>query len=708
MATNSTMTKADFNAMLARVLAKAKADKHSESNSTKEIASIASNISNLKQLMTDKGVTHVDTDNIGITAQTLKTDDGQDQAVETIKEIITTAIPVEAEAIKPEPIIGVTREIMLNDKQQSAHDKIVAGDSTVVIGAAGTGKTTSMRKTTRTLIDTKTLPILQTSTKVLSIGSPGCVIVSFTRKAVNNIRHAVVEELKANTTTLHKLLEFEPEFYEIEDPDNPGKIKTTMRFVPARDRTYPLPKEIQTVIFEESSMISVALYNMLQDAMPHEHQEVFLGDIQQLPPTFGVAVLGFKMLELPVIELTEIYRQAAASPIISLAWKLLEGNPHTFSSKSESYKVYNEYLKKEVSRIKCPALDALSIKNEAGEIKIHIWQKPLSADLGLITICKQFNTWADAGFYNPDDDIILCPFNKAFGTIELNKGLQQHLGVKRGAVVHEVIAGFNKHYLAIGDRVLYDKEDAFIIDIHRNGQYLGKAPVTASNRLDRWGSYQEKPTDVEKLNAKADMDANDIDLDQLMNLAATSEEDRVQAASHIVTIRYEHSDEEASLESAAEINNLLGGNAITVHKAQGSEYKRVFFVMHNSHAVMNSRELLYTACTRAREFLYIICEPTTLEKGVKSQRIKGNTLAEKAENFKGKQDGTIPIKSSHITRVKINQKITEEIREEIIQPIQIIEQNIQISKKQESKLFSTREIAMARLAEIKAKKAGGK
>jgi len=55
---------------------------------------------------------------------------------------------------------------------------------------------------------------------------------------------------------------------------------------------------------------------------------------------------------------------------------------------------------------------------------------------------------------------------------------------------------------------------------------------------------------------------------------------------------------------------------------------------------MLQRELLYTAVTRAREELYIICEPEMFTKGILSQRVKGNTLAEKAEYFKGKlEDG---------------------------------------------------------------------
>ena len=53
---------------------------------------------------------------------------------------------------------------------------------------------------------------------------------------------------------------------------------------------------------------------------------------------------------------------------------------------------------------------------------------------------------------------------------------------------------------------------------------------------------------------------------------------------------------------------------------------------------MIARELLYTAVTRAREELYIICEPDTFVKGIIAQKVPGNCLADKIEYFKGKLD----------------------------------------------------------------------
>lgn len=636
-----TISSAKFAALLAQVRAKQ--------------AETAPAVNALQKQITEQKVEQVDVSSLGVGT-----------SVEAIKEVIQEIVsPVpENVPVSETKQLGVSRAVVLNAKQQQFNDTVLKRKNAVLIGAAGTGKTTCMRTVTRNLIDSGTLHKLEAPTKYLSAGSYGAVIVSFTRKAVNNIRHAVVDELKKNTITLHRLLEFEPEFFEIED--DKGKVKKTMRFIPTRNRMRTLPDSITFVGFEESSMIGVDLYNLLQDAMPFPHQEVFLGDIQQLPPVFGAAILGFKMLELPVIELTEIYRQAAESPIIDVAWKLLKGDASVFNSKTVRKDIINPATNKPIPRISVPALDALSKKTDAGSVFFQPWQKPLTPDHGLLTATKQFCAWADSGYYNPNDDIILLPYNQAFGTIELNKGISQHLGLKREAPVYEVIAGFNTHYLAVGDRVLHDKEDAFIVAIEKNGAYSGKTPRPASVNLDRWGYYQEKlkASEIEAHMLADNAKLDDAAIDDMMALAAEDVEDRVQAASHVVTIRYAYAGEDDKpvyLRTAGELNSLLGGYAITVHKSQGSEWSKVFLVLHAQHSKMASRELLYTAVTRARKDLHIICETNTFEKGVKYQRIKGNTLAEKAEQFKGKlekKDGDavnqVPVKSIELDVVAVN------------------------------------------------------
>lgn len=510
--------------------------------------------------------------------------------------------------------------------EQSAYIKLcLKGDDCILVGAAGTGKTTVQGIATHILMHAgKIHPIAEGhGTKYLVEGAPGAVICAFTNKAVNNIKYKMPADLQKHCVTIHKLLEFAPVWYEVEDPENPGEFKKSMRFEPTRNKFNPLPTSLRIVIIEESSMVETGLYAQLEDALPHKHQIILLGDLNQLPPVYGTAILGYKMLEWPIVELTKIFRQAAESPIISFAWDIKNG------------KVLDSTVITDPENPKRKIVPSFIAKTVSDKLFIRQWQKKLSDTEALYTSIKFFENMLSAGEYDPNEDIILIPFNKAFGSIELNNGIAQFLGTKRGAVVHEIIAGFKKHYLAIGDKIMYQKEDAYIEDIIPNAEYLGKPYQKASKTLDRWGMQQ---SEADK--GYADTLSSSDDMDKFLEAAVSNleKEDRTTVASHTLVLRRLADNAELELDAAGEVNNIIGGYAITIHKAQGSEWRKVFCVFHHSHATMLQRELLYTAVTRARESLYILCEPNTFERGVLSQKIKGTTLAEKAEYFKGKQD----------------------------------------------------------------------
>lgn len=491
--------------------------------------------------------------------------------------------------------------ITLNSSQTSFVSLASTGASCILIGAAGTGKTTTQKAVTQALIQSGKVGLLDPmGHKHLPTGTPGIVICAYTRRAVANIRKNLPTDLQNNAITIHKLLEYQPEYEEIIDPMT-GDTKTKMSFSPFRTALNPIPPSVKTLIFEESSMIGTDLYKEVIDACPHNPQLIFLGDIQQLPPVFGPAILGFKLLELPVIELTEVYRQALESPIISLAHRILSGK--TISSEEfPSWK-------------------------KPGQLTIHPWKKKISPQDALNTAGQFFIAAETNKFYDPEEDIILIPFNKSFGTDELNKIIANHLAKKRNAEVYEIIAGFNKHYLSVGDKILYDKEDATILEINPNPAYTGAPTQPHSISMDYWG-YDPTPP-MKDLNSSDDMDF-------LLSQVSSASEDRVRQASHILTISMNDSGSVIKVDKAADVNSLLLGYALTVHKSQGSEWRKVFFVSHQSHNTMMQRELLYTAVTRAREELYIICEPDAFIGGITGQRVKGNTLAEKALHFRGK------------------------------------------------------------------------
>jgi len=506
---------------------------------------------------------------------------------------------------KKETHIGIDGSVITyNEKQQEYVDLMAEGKSCVLIGSAGSGKTTCTQGGVQALIQSGRIPALKAGTHAHlqeADGAPGILIVAYTRRAVNNIRKVLPADLKNNCITIHKLLEYAPEYYEIEDPET-GTMRKTMQFVPTRNVTNPLPSSIHTIIVEEASMVSLELHGQVTGALAHDVQWVFIGDIQQLPPVFGSAILGYKMLELPVIELTEIYRQALESPIIRLAQRILSGKPIP----AEEYPDWKE----------------------DGKLTIHPWKKKLHPDTALMTLAAFFMAAIDNDSYSPDEDMILIPYNKSCGTIELNKNIANHLSKKRGVLTYEVMAGFNKHYFSVGDKVLYDKEDAEIVEIKPNPAYTGARVQPESKTLDYWGHNPNIANEAYTVDTEMDVD--------FLLMAVDSTEDRVTQSSHTIVVKLLDTGVTAPISKAAEVNNLLHAYALTVHKSQGSEWRKVFLTLHQSHATMLQRELLYTAVTRAREELYVICEPESFTKGIKSQKIKGNTLAEKAEVFKGK------------------------------------------------------------------------
>lgn len=226
--------------------------------------------------------------------------------------------------------------------------------------------------------------------------------------------------------------------------------------------------------------------------------------------------------------------------------------------------------------------------------------------------------------------------NVNFGTNELNKHVANMYARAQGRETYEIISGFLKHYYSPGDTVMYEKEDAEIVRIEPNPKYQGKTPQMHSKSLDYFG-HNTTPAEIQHLDLEEHFDA-------MMESAVYDDiEDRKEVASHKIFVRFKNVegqiDEETGeeklimLDSAAEINNLALGYAMTVHKAQGSEWRKVFIVIHHSNAAMLSRELLYTAVTRAREDLTILCEKESLVRGIEIQKIKGNTLEDKLNHF---------------------------------------------------------------------------
>lgn len=72
--------------------------------------------------------------------------------------------------------------------------------------------------------------------------------------------------------------------------------------------------------------------------------------------------------------------------------------------------------------------------------------------------------------------------------------------------------------------------------------------------------------------------------------------------------------------SKSELKEIDLSYALTVHRTQGSQYKYVVVAFDYASYIMLSRQLVYTALTRAMKHCYLICELQALEQAIRTDK----------------------------------------------------------------------------------------
>lgn len=517
-------------------------------------------------------------------------------------------------------LASMQQQIFYDPEQKAAITLALEGTSFCLIGAAGTGKTTTVQEIVRVLIASGRVPLITTDSKTTKTGQYGIVGCAFTRRARNNLAKRMPAQMSCST--FHGLLEYEPEYFDI--MGEAGNLKKSMRFIPTRHAMHPINPELTVLILEESSMLSEELHATLLKAIQHKMQFIYLGDLNQLPPVFGDAILGYKLLELPVIELTKVHRQKDGE-ILDFAWQILAGEAVDFTLPS----------------FKNERLNIIEFKSQA------------NAEVAASQYGRLLQQFIHRGEVNPlASDMILVPFNKAVGQEELNKYIADYYDQIYARPLTHVIAGYNSYWYAVGDKILVDKQEAIIVDILANSAYSGRLPSPPSTKISRWGSprsanYQalEGIEAIDCGHADFDLEAN---VNAIINSATTDSEERLRTASHKIAYRFTDSisddpsrasaavASDGILTTAGELNQVQLGYVCTVHKAQGLQGSHIVLLLHHSHSNMLYRELLYTAVTRAQHRLTIFTSAKLLQRAINNPRIKGNTLADKIEFFRNR------------------------------------------------------------------------
>ncbi|HOS42621.1 MAG TPA: ATP-dependent RecD-like DNA helicase, partial [Armatimonadota bacterium] len=255
----------------------------------------------------------------------------------------------------------------------------------VLTGGPGTGKTT----TTRAILRAH----LRCRRRVL-LASP-------TGRAAKRLAEVTGQPAQ----TMHRLLEVDPQSF-------------TFKRNPER------PLECDTLIVDEVSMVDLHLAYSLVRALPAGAQLILVGDADQLPSVGAGNVLHdlIRSARVPVVRLTEIFRQAAESTIITNAHRVNRGE-----------------MPELVPTSQWQSADCLFIPQD----------DPLAA---AHKVCDVVSRSLPALGYTPADIQVLVPMIRgSLGAQQLNALLQEALNPKQAGVA-ELTRG--QKTLRCGDRVM--------------------------------------------------------------------------------------------------------------------------------------------------------------------------------------------------------------------------------------------------------------
>jgi exodeoxyribonuclease V alpha subunit len=186
------------------------------------------------------------------------------------------------------PWIEQRTGLTLADSQKAAVATALASKVLVVTGGPGVGKTT----------------IVNAILRILSAKGVKLLLCAPTGRAAKRMNEAAGMEAK----TIHRLLEVDPKG---------GGFR--------RDDANPLDCDL--LVVDETSMVDVLLMNALVKAIPDKAALLIVGDVDQLPSVGPGQVLADLIASgvIPVVRLTEVFRQAAESRIIVNAHCINQG-----------------------------------------------------------------------------------------------------------------------------------------------------------------------------------------------------------------------------------------------------------------------------------------------------------------------------------------------------------------------------------------------
>ena len=396
--------------------------------------------------------------------------------------------------------------VQLCAEQREGVTEAVTGGLTIITGGPGTGKTTGIKCM---------IHLMSRMGEVLLTAPTG--------RAAKRMSEATGCPAK----TIHRLLEFSGE-------EN----------VFARDEDNPL--DARMVIVDEMSMVDLFLMRSLLHAIKPGTRLVMVGDADQLPSVGAGNVLGDLIASgvIPVVRLTQIFRQAGESMIVQNAHRINRGEMPIMNGKGTDF-----------------FIERRDSVQAAVESLVQLVSKRLPSYMPL----------------DPLRDIqVLSPTKKGdIGVTQLNRVLQ--------AVLNPPERG--KPERARGD-TLFRRGDK-VMQVRNNYQL-------------EWTRTGEQGQGV----FNGDMGyVTGIDPEE-----------------HTVEVTFD--DERTAEYDDTVIEELELAYCVSVHKSQGSEFPAVVMPVWNWPPLLMTRNLFYTAVTRARKLVVLVGRENCVARMVGNNEIR--------------------------------------------------------------------------------------
>jgi exodeoxyribonuclease V alpha subunit len=375
--------------------------------------------------------------------------------------------------------------------QTALHNKVI-----IITGGPGVGKTT----------------LVNSLLGIVRAKGVNCLLCAPTGRAAKRMTESTGIEAK----TIHRLLEVEP---------------SSGRF--GKNESNRLDCDV--LIIDETSMVDVVLMHSLLKAVPQRAGLVLVGDVDQLP-SVGPGMLLQDLIDcrmVPVVRLTEVFRQAANSRIITSAHRIRAGQmPEltTAGEDSDFHFVERDDPEQIVSTL------------------IHVIQQRIPVRFG----------------FDPIRDVqVLCPMNRgSLGVRELNLSLQRALNPALSAEVAVEKYGWR---FQLRDKVIQTENN-----------------------------YEK-----EVFNG---------DIGVIETIDSVEQE---------VSIRFDH---RLVKYDFGELDAISLAYAVTVHKAQGSEFPAVVIPLATQQYMLLQRNLIYTGITRGKNLVVLIGQRKALRIAVSNNK----------------------------------------------------------------------------------------